>query len=160
MEFPENANTHIVTFPVISNVDPDELRDIIIAVRENIIEMVEQQCIECDILVEEISVECNGELLLFTDLYSKNKLSGIYELPQEVPIGFKHNADALQSMGVRKRTIGNVDYEEEIIRVSNLETTEGELYDGYLWADREKMKDITLSGPHRKWIEEILEESG
>ena len=43
-------------------VDPAELRDIIIAVRENIIEMVEQQCIECDILVEEISVECNGEL--------------------------------------------------------------------------------------------------
>lgn len=62
MNFPENANTHIVTFPVISNVDPAELLDIIIAVRENIIEMVEQQCIECDILAEEISVECNGEL--------------------------------------------------------------------------------------------------
>ena len=57
MNFPENANTHIVTIPVISNVDPAELRDIIIAVRENIIEMVEQQCIECDILEEEISVE-------------------------------------------------------------------------------------------------------
>ena len=60
MEFPENANTHIVTFPVISNVDPDDLRDFIIAVRENIIEMVEQQCIECDILVDEISVEPKG----------------------------------------------------------------------------------------------------
>ena len=105
-------------------------------------------------------VELNGELLLFTDLHSKNKLSGIYELPQEVPIGFKHNADAEESMGIRKRTIGNVDYEEEIIRVSNFETTKGELDDGYLWADKEKMKEITLSGPHRKWIEEILEESG
>ena len=62
MEFPENANTHIVTFPVISNVDPSELRDIIIAVRENIIEMVEQQCIECDIDVDEIAVECKGNL--------------------------------------------------------------------------------------------------
>jgi len=62
MEFPENANTHIVTFPVISNVDPAELLDIIIAARENIIEMVEQQCIECDILVDEISVEYKNEL--------------------------------------------------------------------------------------------------
>ena len=105
-------------------------------------------------------VECNGELLLFTDLHSKNKLSGIFELPQKVPIGFKHKVDEVESMGIRKRTIGNVDYEEEIIRVSNFETTKGELYDGYLWADREKMKDITLSGPHRKWIEEILGESG
>ena len=105
-------------------------------------------------------VELNGELLLFTDLHSKNKLSGIYELPQEVPIGFKHNADAEESMGIRKRTNGNVDYEEEIIRVSNFETTKGELEDGYLWTDKEKMKEITLSGPHRKWIEEILEESG
>ena len=63
-------------------------------------------------------------------------------------------------MGIRKRTIGNVDYQEEILRVSNFETTKGELEDGYLWADKEKIKEITLSGPHRKWIEEILEASG
>ena len=105
-------------------------------------------------------VESGENLLLFTDLNSKNKLSGIYELPWEIPIGFKHNADEVESMGIRKRTIGNVDYEEEIIRASNFDTTKEELEDGYLWADREKMKDITLSGPHRKWIEEILEESG
>ena len=55
--FVSQSRSHIVTFPVISNVDPAELLDIIIAVRENIIEMVEQQCIECDILEEEISVE-------------------------------------------------------------------------------------------------------
>ena len=61
-------------------------------------------------------------------------------------------------MGIRKRTIGNVDYEEEIIRVSGFEDKMRELKDGYLWADKEKMKEITLSGPHRKWIEEISEE--
>ena len=62
MDFPENADTHIVTIPVISNVDPAELLDIMIAIRENIIEMVEQQCIECEILPEEISVEYKSEL--------------------------------------------------------------------------------------------------
>tara|TARA_A200000159_G_C7309723_1_gene334002 strand:- start:324 stop:524 length:201 start_codon:yes stop_codon:yes gene_type:complete len=62
MDFPENADTHIVTIPVTSNVDPAELLDIMIALRENIIEMVEQQCVECDILEEEISVEYKSEL--------------------------------------------------------------------------------------------------
>mgnify|MGYP001211558709 CR=1 FL=1 len=105
-------------------------------------------------------VECKGELLLFTDLNSKNKLSGIYELPQEVPIGFKHDAEAVEKMGIRKRTIGNVDYQEEILRISDFTSEIEEFEDGYLWADKEKMKEITLSGPHRKWIEEILEEGG
>ena len=37
-------------------------------------------------------VEFNSELLLFTDLHSKNKLSGIYELPQEVPACIKQKS--------------------------------------------------------------------
>ena len=97
---------------------------------------------------------------MFTDLNSKNKLSRIYELPREVPIGFKQDAEAVEKMGIRKRTIGNVDYEEEILRISDFTSEVEELDDGYLWADKEKTKEITLSGPHRKWIEEILEASG
>jgi A/G-specific adenine glycosylase len=102
-------------------------------------------------------LESDGKLLLFTDLNSKNKLSGIYELPLEVPACIKQKSINLQSIGIRKRTIGNVDYEEEILQISNHESIKDELDDGYLWADKEKMKDITLSGPHRKWIGEIFE---
>ena len=105
-------------------------------------------------------MELNGELLLFTDLHSKNKLSGIYQLPQKPPVGFKHTADRVESIGIRRRTIGNVDYEEEILRVSDFTFAADEFEDGYLWADKQKMKKISLSGPHRKWIEEILEKSG
>ena len=58
----ENIPTHLVTIPVTSEVDPSELLDIIIGmVRENIIEMVEQQCIECWIDADEISVETKNE---------------------------------------------------------------------------------------------------
>ena len=103
-------------------------------------------------------LKLDDKLLLFTDLHSQKKLSGIYELPQEVPAYIKQKSLNLQSIGIRKRTIGNVDYEEEIIRVSGFEDKMRELEDGYLWADNEKMKGITLSGPHRKWIEEISEE--
>ena len=102
-------------------------------------------------------LESDGELLLFTDLNSKNKLSGIYELPTDLPICIAKENITYESIGIRKRTIGNVDYEEEILRVSNLESIKEELDDGYLWADSKKMKDITLSGPHRKWIGDIFE---
>ena len=107
--------------------------------------------------VQRYWMESDGKLLLFTDLNSKNKLSGIYELPQELPDCIAKEKITYESIGVRKRTIGNVDYEEEIFRISNLESIKDELDDGYLWADSKKMKDITLSGPHRKWIGEIFE---
>ena len=53
----ETVTEHTVTLKVRSDVDPAELLDIMIALRENIIEMVEQQCIECWVPEDEISVE-------------------------------------------------------------------------------------------------------
>jgi A/G-specific adenine glycosylase len=104
-------------------------------------------------------VENEGSLLLYSDLNSTSKLRGIYELPHQLPESFKYSFGDIESLGIRKRTIGNVDYEEEILRVSDFTSEVDEFEDGYLWADKEKIKEITLSGPHRKWIEEILEES-
>ena len=53
----DTVTEHTVTLKVRSDVDPAELLDIMIAIRENIIEMVEQQCIECWVPEEEICVE-------------------------------------------------------------------------------------------------------
>ena len=55
----ENVAEHTVTLKVRSDVDPAELLDIMMYLRENIIEMVEQQCIECWVPEEEIAVETN-----------------------------------------------------------------------------------------------------
>ena len=56
----ENVTEHTVTLKVRSDVDPAELLDIMIGmVRENIIEAVEQQCIECWVPEDQISVETN-----------------------------------------------------------------------------------------------------
>ena len=101
-------------------------------------------------------IESNGKLLLYADWNAKNKLSGIHELPVTLPNCIQYEGKDLEPLDIRKRTIGNVDYEEKIIRVSNYEKKRIELDDGYLWADSDKMKKITLSGPHRKWIEEIF----
>ncbi len=54
-----NVTEHTVTLKVRSDVDPAELLDIMIALSENIVEMVEQQCIECWVPEDEISVETN-----------------------------------------------------------------------------------------------------
>ena len=45
------------------------------------------------------------------------------------------------------------------MRVSILGTIKEELDNGYLWANEEKMEKLSLSGPHRKWIEEIQRDS-
>lgn len=55
----ENVTEHTVTLKVRSDVDPAELLDIMMYLRENIIEMVEQQCIECWVPEDQISVETN-----------------------------------------------------------------------------------------------------
>ena len=104
-------------------------------------------------------VEAKGKLLLQTDIHSKNKLSGIYELPQVVPGCIQYSADNVEKIGVRKRTIGKTDYQENILRISKFTKGNSMLEEGYLWAGPKKRQDITLSGPHRKWIEEIFLES-
>ena len=57
----ENVTEHTVTLKVRSDVDPAELLDIMMYLSENIIEMVEQQCIECWVPAGEISVESKNE---------------------------------------------------------------------------------------------------
>ena len=53
----DNVTEHTVTLKVLSNVDPAELLDIMIELSETIVEIVEQQCIECWVPEEEVSVE-------------------------------------------------------------------------------------------------------
>ena len=58
----DKVTEHTVTLKVRSDVDSAELLDIMIGmVRENIIEMVEEQCIECWIDEDEICVETKNE---------------------------------------------------------------------------------------------------
>jgi hypothetical protein len=52
----------IVTIPIETDIDPAELLDIIIGLREEIVERIEQHGIEAAILEEEISVEMGDEI--------------------------------------------------------------------------------------------------
>ena len=56
-------NVQIVTIPIHTEIDLAELLDIIIGMTDDIVERIEQQCVEAHINEEEISVEFGKELL-------------------------------------------------------------------------------------------------
>ena len=53
----ETYTSHLITIPVVSEVDTEELRDIMIGISGHIIEWIEQQCIEAHIDEDMISVQ-------------------------------------------------------------------------------------------------------
>ena len=87
---------------------------------------------------------------------SKKRLAGVFELPEKIP-NFIENSSITPNkpLTVRKRTIGNTEYTEEIFRVEIFTIKEETLPSGYAWMKWSEMKSFTLSGPHRKWINEI-----
>jgi A/G-specific adenine glycosylase len=100
-------------------------------------------------------IESKDGLLLYSTAKGSTRLAGIYELPENLPVHLKKLACEAKHLATRKRTIGQVDYEEDIFRTEILEDTKDTLPDGYRWVLRPDMADITLSGPHRKWIREL-----
>ena len=57
-------------------------------------------------------------------------------------------------LALKKRTIGQVNFEESIYLTSLNQDCEINRYN-MEWIKWENLNEITLSGPHRKWIEEL-----
>ncbi len=91
------------------------------------------------------------EGLLLQKSSSANRLTGIYELPGQ-PENRSFGKSSL--MACKKRTIGLVEYEESIHRASAQGFFDGSA-DNLEWIDWQRLEEVTLSGPHRKWIEEL-----
>jgi A/G-specific adenine glycosylase len=100
-------------------------------------------------------IESENGLLLYSAAKGSTRLAGIYELPENLPVHLKELAREAKHLATKKRTIGQVDYEEEIFRTNTAGAMKNTLPDGYRWVLRADLDDITLSGPHRKWIKEL-----
>ncbi|MBT3637353.1 MAG: A/G-specific adenine glycosylase [Opitutae bacterium] len=98
-------------------------------------------------------------LLLCSAAKGSARLAGIYELPENLPVHLKKLAHEAKHLATRKRTIGQVDYDEEIFKTEILESTKNTLPDGYRWVLWTELDALTLSGPHRKWIKELSDET-
>jgi len=98
-------------------------------------------------------VEQKGRLLLYAA--AKTRLVGVYQLPDSIPGKGTGIGLSTELLAVHKRTIGQVEYEEEIVRVKRGLALPSSLPAGYTWMDWSEIHSLTLSGPHRKWIAEI-----
>jgi A/G-specific adenine glycosylase len=77
------------------------------------------------------------------------RLAGISEVPE---LG-KFTAKPTRLHATRKRAIGNQAMEE---RFFLLDGVDGELPQGCSWISKNELSEVTLSGPHRSWLEEWL----
>ncbi len=100
-------------------------------------------------------IESEDGLLLCSAAKGSARLAGIYELPEKLPPELEEGGPKAKPLATKKRTIGQVDYEEEIFRVEILKSTKNTLPKGYRWVRWAELDDLTLSGPHRKWIKEL-----
>ncbi len=98
-------------------------------------------------------IEQNNHILLYTS--EGNRLGGIWELPHQIPFGDDLGEIEPSHLKTRKRTIGNTEYTEKIFEIQIDSPISIPLPIGYKWVKWSQINKFTISGPHRKWIEEI-----
>ena len=101
-------------------------------------------------------VEKDGMILLHLTNDNSRRLSGILELPRLAQLGFSPTCQ--KNLGktpiiTRKRGISHSQITEPIWNLSAQPI--GEQPD-LQWLDLNKLEEATLSGPHKRWIQEIL----
>ena len=98
-------------------------------------------------------IENQNSLLLFAS--SQRRLHGVYELPTELPLKSGNPKFKTNTVTIRKRTVGRVEYTEEIHQPKTYPSLQNPLPDGYVWMKWPEFESFTLSAPHRRWITEL-----
>jgi A/G-specific adenine glycosylase len=98
--------------------------------------------------------EARGRLLLHRAEAGARRLAGLYELPTAQQAGLAPAALAGAPLLARKRrSITRFQITESIYLAA---APRGPLAGGTVWLPLSRLDAITLSGPHRKWVAEIL----
>ena len=97
-----------------------------------------------------------GALLLHRSHAKAKRLAGLYELPEASALGFVPGEKSL--LATKRRAITRFQITESIYRVkptsAQLKRIAGE--ESLEWVPLDKLDGITLSGPHKRWIGELL----
>ncbi|MGA2052876.1 MAG: A/G-specific adenine glycosylase [Opitutales bacterium] len=101
-------------------------------------------------------IERHGRLLLHRKPGSSRRLAGLCELPEASALPGAHVEP--QPLAVKRRTIVNHQFTESIHRATlPLRTPDSSV--GFLWVRWSELPKLTLSGPHRRWIQELRAQS-
>ena len=101
------------------------------------------------VVVDRALVMGEAGVVLYLHPQDSSRLAGLCEVPELSKFG----KESEKLFATRKRAIGNQAMEE---RFYLLKEANAVLPEGCSWVSREKLEEITLSGPHRSWLREWL----
>ena len=109
--------------------------------------------------VTRVWCEHAGRLLLHREAAGARRLAGLHELPTPADLGFNEAAvRAAPRLARKQRGITNHQITESI-HAMVLTAAQRRGLAGHArlhWVPLAKLEHITLSGPHRRWVEELL----
>ena len=106
--------------------------------------------------VARVWCEHGGKLLLRRGHPRAKRLAGLHELPEATDLGVKPAKKSL--LAVKRRTITRFRITESIYAVKPTATLRKLIArdDALEWVPLKQLNRVTLSGPHRRWIGEML----
>ena len=98
------------------------------------------------------------EALLLRKIPNDSKrLAGLYELPRPEDLPQSLKPKKTVHLATKRRAIANQSIEEHILRVELIGSQELSAATNLELIPFEKLNEVTLSGPHRKWVKELQE---
>ncbi|MBK1879453.1 A/G-specific adenine glycosylase [Pelagicoccus mobilis] len=86
---------------------------------------------------------------------SAKRMKGLHELPELLPL--KLATPKAKPLAKRKRSITRYRITENIYKFSPAKLPQ-QLPTDYLWVEHSKLGELPFSGPHRRWITELLDD--
>ncbi len=106
------------------------------------------------VAVTRVWCERNGALLLHLSAKGARRFSGMHELPTAAQAGLAEDeVVGGKLLAKRRRGITRYQITESIHRAP---APRGKLPAGLVWVPLAALDTVTLSGPHRRWVREIL----
>ncbi len=108
------------------------------------------------ITLRRLWIERDGALLLHRKAAGARRLAGLCELPDAALLPSAKIEP--KPLAVKRRTITHHHFTENIHRATLSENAVDPALDktsGFIWATPRQRARLTLSGPHRRWIEEL-----
>ncbi|MEY4488937.1 MAG: hypothetical protein RIQ79_1445 [Verrucomicrobiota bacterium] len=104
--------------------------------------------------------DSDGAVLLHRTAPSARRLAGQHELPSAEHLGL--SPAALEKSGAllktKKRSITRYAFTEPIHALTAKQVSTP-LADGLVWVETNQLESVLMSGPHRRWLRELLTES-
>lgn len=108
--------------------------------------------------VTRVWCEHDGQLLLHRADAKAKRLAGLYELPQAADLGIDTPGQQ-DLLAVKRRAITRFQITESIYRVPVTTALRRKIaaHESLEWIKLTDLAHLTLSGPHRRWVEELRE---